>query len=105
MGRLALSSSNRFLILLAIVIVIGGAIVYRLRREVEEDDGSTTEADLLADLEQAYFAGEMEEAEFRRVTEALKAKKSNSPAPSRRIKSMNISPEPPAVEADPEEFP
>ena len=75
MGRLQLTPQNLFLSSIAVCALIGVAIVYRLRRDVEEDDGSTSDEELFKGFERAYFAGEMDEAEFRRVTASLEAKK------------------------------
>jgi hypothetical protein len=76
------SSYTVFLALIALVVAVGTIVVYRLRREVDEDLCPVTDEELLRDFERAYFAGEMDEAEFRSVTAALKAKKSGTPKPA-----------------------
>ncbi len=81
MGRLPILSHNLFLTLILLCAAAGVFVIYWLRRGVEEDDGSTTEADLLKGFELAYYHGEMDEAEFHRVTDTIKAKRSAVPAP------------------------
>jgi hypothetical protein len=88
---LAPSSYTVFLLLIGLVVTAGMILVYRLRRDVEEDC-PVSEADVLRDLERAYYAGEMDEAEFRRVTAALK-----------RPKGPAAPPPPPVTPADPPE--
>lgn len=69
------SSYTVFLGLIVLVVAIGAAVVYRLKRDVEEDDRPATDEELARDFERAYFSGEMDEAEYRRVTEALRPRK------------------------------
>ncbi len=75
------SSYTVFLALVVLVVLAGAILVYRLRREVEEDSCPTSDDELLRDFERAYYAGEMDEAEFRIVTATLKAKKAGIPRP------------------------
>lgn len=91
------SSYTVFLALILLVVTVGAIVVYRLRRDVEEDC-PVTEADVLRDIERAYYEGEMDEAEFRRVTAALKAKQSLAPRPLAAVE-----PAPPIDEGDPDE--
>lgn len=48
---------------------IGLAIISRIRRSIREPEDSP--ADLLSSLRDAYDAGDLDEAEFRRVRESL----------------------------------
>jgi hypothetical protein len=54
-------------ILLALAMVIGIPIAYRSWREAHEEDDPVTDDDVLAGIEEAYAAGELDEAEFRRA--------------------------------------
>jgi hypothetical protein len=92
-GRLHFTPQNLFLTSIALCALIGMAIVLRLRRDVEEDDGSTSDEELFKGFERAYFAGEMDEAEFRRVTASLEAKK------AKRL--VVAEPEPPKILPEP----
>ena len=73
------SSYTVFLALIALVVAIGATVVYRLKRDVEEDDRPVTDEDIAREFERAYFSGEMDEAEYRRVTEAMQARKAGVP--------------------------
>jgi hypothetical protein len=75
------SSYTVFLALILLVVAAGAILVYRLRREVEEDACPVTDDELLRDFQRAYYAGDMDEAEFKSVTAALQAKKSGAPRP------------------------
>jgi hypothetical protein len=92
------SSYNLFLLLVGLVVLAGSILVYRLRREVADEACPVTDEDLLRDFERAYYAGEMDEDEFRSVTAALRAKREGTPriavAPA-----TDASPESPATEA------
>jgi hypothetical protein len=79
-GRLTPSAYNLFLILLGVFVLAGFFIVYRLRRDVARE-GPVTDDDVLRDIERAYYAGQMEKAEFERVTAALRAKSEGSTRP------------------------
>lgn len=81
MRGLNASSYTVFIALIGLVVLAGGILVYRLRRDVEEDSCPVTDEDLLRDFERAYYSGEMDEAEFRSVTAALKAKQSGIARP------------------------
>ena len=53
--------------------LLGGLIVaYRLHQETHEDDDPVTTDELLAEFEEAHASGELDEAEYRRVTELLR---------------------------------
>jgi hypothetical protein len=71
-GRLNPQSYTVFLGLIALCVMVGSAIIWWLRRDLKEDTPVTPD-DVLRDLERAYFAGEMDKAEFERVTASLKA--------------------------------
>jgi hypothetical protein len=75
------SSYKVFLALIGLVVATGAILVYRLRRGAERDSGHVSHDELLRDLERAYYAGHMDEAEFRRVTESLEARKTGTPRP------------------------
>jgi hypothetical protein len=68
------STYTVFLATIVLVVAIGATVVYRLKRDVEEDR-PVTDDDVAREFERAYFAGEMDEAEYRRVSEALQARK------------------------------
>lgn len=75
------ASTTLNLVALGLAFAIAGFFAYRylqLRREEAEDEPESPEV-LLADLERAYAAGEMDEAEFRRVREALKIRATGPP--------------------------
>jgi hypothetical protein len=57
--------------LLGVALAVGLVWAYRLWQETNEDDEPVTDQDVLVDLERAYYAGEIDEAEFRRVREVL----------------------------------
>jgi hypothetical protein len=59
------------LMLLILAMVIGIPIAYRAWREAHEEDEPVTDDDVLSDIERAYFAGEINEAEYRRVCELM----------------------------------
>jgi hypothetical protein len=86
-----LSPSTVFLACVLLLVAAGSFLVYRLRRDVEEDSGPVTEDDVMRDLERAYLAGQMDQAEFRRVSESLRGPKPDGPRPG----------PPPATEPDP----
>ena len=69
--RLTPAAYNTFLAVLVLVVAIGFIIVYRLKRDVEAEEGTVSDADLLKEFERAYYAGEMDEAEFQRVKARL----------------------------------
>lgn len=76
------SSYTVFIALIGLVVLAGAILVYRLRRDVEEESSPVTDDELLRDFERAYYSGEMDEAEFRSVTAALKAKRGGLERPS-----------------------
>lgn len=57
--------------LLSCAIVIGVVVAVRLWREIHEDEEPATNEELLAEFRQAHAAGEIDEAEFQRVTALL----------------------------------
>ena len=73
---------NNILYYSAIVILVGGFIVgvafaLRARREAREGVDITSEAEMLSEFQRARDAGEMDEAEFRRVRDLLISGKSS----------------------------
>jgi hypothetical protein len=79
-GRLTPSAYNLFLILLGVFVLAGFLLVYRLRRDVDRES-PVTDDDVLRDIERAYYAGQMDKAEFERVTAALRAKSEGTARP------------------------
>ena len=70
------ASLNTILYYAGIVILIGGFIVgtalaLRARREAREGVDITSDAEMLLEFQRARDAGEMDEAEFRRVRDLL----------------------------------
>ena len=63
-----------FLICIVIVVILGCIAAYRLKAGAEEDDGSTTDDELRKGFERAFFQGEIDAAEYKRVMAALDAK-------------------------------
>jgi hypothetical protein len=59
------------LVLLTVSILVGVPLAYRLWREAHEEDEPIRGADMLSDFEQAYAAGKMDEAEFRRLRDLV----------------------------------
>ena len=59
------------LLLLILGILVGVPVAYRLWRETHEEDEPIRDADMLSDFEQAYVAGKMDEAEFRRIRDLV----------------------------------
>jgi len=67
---------NSILYYSGIVILIGGffvgvALALRARRDVREGVDLTSESEMLSEFQRARDAGEMDEAEFRRVRDLL----------------------------------
>ncbi len=91
------STYTVFLATIVLVVAVGATIVYRLKRDVEEDRPVTDE-DIAREFERAYFSGEMDEAEYRRVSESLRARKAGA-------RPVAPPAEPPAPEAAPEASP
>jgi hypothetical protein len=59
-------------ILLVLVMLVGVPAAYRLWREAHhEDEEPATDDERLSQLERAYYAGQMNEDEFRRIRELL----------------------------------
>ena len=59
------------LALLTIAIAIGVTYAVRVWREIHEQEEPITNEEILDQFREAYANGEMDEAEFRRVTELL----------------------------------
>jgi hypothetical protein len=78
------SNYTVFLVTILFVVAVGATVVYRLKRD-EREDRPVTDEDIAREFERAYFAGEMDEAEYRRVSESLRARKAGvlkvDPAP------------------------
>jgi hypothetical protein len=60
------------LLVLAALFGIGFFFVWKLQRDIESDAPATS-SDVLADLERAYYEGEMDRQEFERVRASLEA--------------------------------
>ncbi len=58
-------------ILLVAALIVAGVVSYRLWAEMTEEIEPASNAELLAELEQAYAEGGMDEVEFHRVRELL----------------------------------
>ena len=79
---------NNVLYYAAIVVLVGGfifGVVFALqaRREAREGVDLTSEADMISEFQRARDAGEMDDAEFRRVRDLLIAGKSSKGAERR----------------------
>ena len=106
MGLFSNPVYTSFLICIVIVVLIGCLVAYRLKQGADEDDGSTTDDELRKGFELAYYAGEIDAAEFKRVTEALDAKKHGggraaTPPPAPTVIPPITEPEPPAEQPPP----
>ncbi len=94
------------IVLLILAILIGVPVAYRLWREAhEEDEEPASDADRLAQLERAFYLGQMDEEEFRRVRDSLARPKAATP-PVRGTARPARDPEPsspdePGIPADP----
>ncbi|CAN5909985.1 hypothetical protein BH23PLA1_BH23PLA1_33350 [soil metagenome] len=51
--------------------LIGGKLIAHIRRQIREEQELTSLSDLLEPLRESYEAGEIDEAEFRRIQETL----------------------------------
>jgi hypothetical protein len=94
--------------LLTLAILIGVPVAYRLWREAhEEDEEPASDAERLAQLEKAYYLGQMSKEEFLRVRESL-ARPKDAPPPGRGPVEPDRGPEPssppdePGIPADPD---
>jgi hypothetical protein len=58
-------------LLLTLAIAIGVPMAYRLWRDTHEEEDLPRGTDLLSDFERAYYAGQMDEAEFHRIRDLL----------------------------------
>ncbi len=59
------------ILILVLGSIVGMAFALRARREAREGVNLTSEADMLSEFQRAHDAGEMDEAEFRRVRDLL----------------------------------
>jgi len=89
----------------AVVVLVGGffvgvALALQARREAREGVDLTSEADMLSEFQRAREAGEMDEAEFRRVRDLLISGKS-----SRGVEQRDRGPSPGADELPPASSP
>jgi len=96
---------NSILYYSAIVILVGGFIVgvafaLQARREAREGVDLISEADMLTEFQRARDAGEMDDAEFRRVRDLLISGKS-----SMGVEQRELGPNPGVVERPPNDPP
>ncbi len=107
MGRFPPASYNLFLLTLAAIVIVGLIVVYRLQRDVAEESGTVSDTGLLKEFETAYYAGEMDEAEFRRVTASLQAKMAGLPSlrATTEPKLLGVETSNPQPDAEPGENP
>ncbi len=59
------------IVILVVGFFVGAALALRARREAREGVDITSEAEMLSEFQRARDAGEMDEAEFRRVRDLL----------------------------------
>ncbi|MHC5538615.1 hypothetical protein ACYOEI_10365 [Singulisphaera rosea] len=83
-------------VLLLVAVIVAVVMAYRMWDEMREDYSPATDLEVLSEIEQAHAAGEMDEAEFRRVREILA--RSN---PARSGASQLIKRPPASAEDDP----
>jgi len=57
--------------LFVLAMLVGIPLAYRLWRETHQDDERASESEMFSDFEQAYAAGQMDEAEFRRLRDLM----------------------------------
>ena len=98
------SSYTVFLALIVLLVAIDATVVYRLKRDVEEDARPVTDERISpANSRTGVLLGEMNEAEYRRVTEALQGAEDRGrhSTRSRRLRPIR-SPQP---EPEPEPVP
>jgi len=94
---------NNVLYYAAIVVLVGGfifGVVFALqaRREASEGVDLTSEADMISGFQRSRDAGEMDDAEFRRVRDLLIAGKSAKGAERRETEpTPGVEVSPPAV--------
>jgi hypothetical protein len=68
------------IVLLTIALIVAVSMAYRVKREiVEESEPPASNEELLDELREAYALGQMDEVEFRRVTELLTGSKPTLP--------------------------
>jgi hypothetical protein len=98
-GRLNSSSYAVFLGLIGLCVLVGSIVVWWLRRDIEGDT-PVSEEDVFRDLERAYFAGQMDRAEFERVTASLRSMRPGVSLPMPPTAAVQEVPSEP--DADPE---
>jgi len=96
---------NNVLYYVALVVLVGGSIIgvawaLRARREAREGVDFISEADMLTEFQRARDAGEMDDAEFRRVRDLLISGKS-----SKGVEQREFGPNPGVVERPPNDPP
>ncbi len=74
------------ILVLVVGSIVGVAFALRTRREAREGVSFTSEAEMLSEFQRARDAGEMDEAEFRRVRDLLIAGKNSREGEQRDIR-------------------
>ena len=91
----------------ALIVLVGGLVVgvglaMRARREAREGVALTSEADMLSEFQRAREAGEMDEAEFRRVRDLLISGKDSQAGEHRGLRPNSGTEERPVATPPPE---
>lgn len=73
-------------VLLLVAVVVAVVMAFRMWSEMQEDYSPASDLEVLSEMEQAHAAGEMDEAEFRRVREVLARSSPTPSATSRPLK-------------------
>jgi hypothetical protein len=79
-------------ILLALAMLIGVPIAYRAWKEAHEEEDPVSDDDVLAGIEEAYAAGELDEAEFRRARALILGVETRQTHPSRPVPPPHAGP-------------
>ncbi len=100
---------QNFLYYAALIVLVGGGIIgvamaLRTRREAREGVSLTSEADMLSEFQRAHDAGEMDDAEFRRVRDLLITGKGSQAGDPRTAKPGSGIGDPPPAYPPPEPF-
>jgi hypothetical protein len=74
------------IVILVVGFFVGAALALRARREAREGVDITSEAEMLSEFQRARDAGEMDEAEFRRVRDLLISGRSTKEGGNRETK-------------------
>jgi len=90
------------IVILVVGFFIGAALALRARREAREGVEITSEAEMLSEFQRARDAGEMDEAEFRRVRDLLISGRSTKGGVSGETKPDSGWEDRPAVNPPPE---